>query len=71
MECHCLRCGHTWEPRIERRPLACPQCKSRTWDSPPSRSKREMESMIVELKSQLKMAKDEIAYYKKEGKENG
>jgi hypothetical protein len=30
-----------------------------------------MESMIVELKSQLKMAKDEIAYYKKEGKENG
>jgi hypothetical protein len=27
--------------------------------------------MIVELKSQLKMAKDEIAYYKKEGKENG
>ncbi len=33
----CLRCGYTWEPRAYRLrdhlPRACPQCKSRAWQS--------------------------------------
>ena len=28
----CLRCGHTWLPRILTKPKACPNCKSRAWD---------------------------------------
>lgn len=30
----CLRCGHTWVPRGERRPRMCPKCKSVNWDVP-------------------------------------
>lgn len=30
----CLRCSHTWFPRIQGRPVSCPQCKSRLWDVP-------------------------------------
>lgn len=29
----CQRCQHAWEPRTARRPLACPQCNSRRWQS--------------------------------------
>ena len=29
----CLRCGHTWHARSERRPVQCPRCKSTSWDS--------------------------------------
>lgn len=29
---NCLRCGHTWLPRIEGRPVQCPKCKSPNWD---------------------------------------
>jgi len=28
MKYKCLRCGHTWEPRGDRVPVACPACKS-------------------------------------------
>ena len=28
----CARCGHTWLPRGEERPLLCPKCKSLRWD---------------------------------------
>ena len=30
----CLRCSHSWLPRIEGRPVSCPSCKSRLWDVP-------------------------------------
>lgn len=29
----CLRCGHTWLPRVSI-PLSCPNCKNRLWDVP-------------------------------------
>ena len=29
----CLKCGHSWNPRTNDRPLSCPSCKVRTWDS--------------------------------------
>jgi Zn finger protein HypA/HybF involved in hydrogenase expression len=32
----CLRCGHSWVPRKDKRPVACPRCKSYTWDVPSS-----------------------------------
>jgi PHP family Zn ribbon phosphoesterase len=28
----CLRCHHTWNARIERKPVQCPKCKSPAWD---------------------------------------
>ena len=28
---HCVKCGHTWLPRSEKRPLSCPSCKNRKW----------------------------------------
>lgn len=28
----CERCGHTWLPRIETKPVLCPKCKSPSWD---------------------------------------
>lgn len=30
----CLRCGHTWIPRNEKRPSKCPKCTSPYWDKP-------------------------------------
>ena len=32
----CLRCGHSWVPRKDKRPIACPRCKSYVWDVPKS-----------------------------------
>lgn len=29
----CVRCGHSWLPRIERPPLKCPDCQSKRWRS--------------------------------------
>jgi DNA-directed RNA polymerase subunit RPC12/RpoP len=28
----CLRCGHEWNTRVERRPVQCPRCKSTSWE---------------------------------------
>jgi len=28
----CKRCFYEWIPRLERKPLVCPACKSRLWD---------------------------------------
>ena len=28
----CLRCGHEWNTRTERKPVQCPRCKSPAWD---------------------------------------
>jgi DNA-directed RNA polymerase subunit RPC12/RpoP len=28
----CLRCGHGWNTRSERKPVQCPRCKSTRWD---------------------------------------
>lgn len=28
----CLRCGHTWIPRSNKRAAACPKCYNRRWD---------------------------------------
>ena len=30
----CVRCGHGWTPRKSGRPVRCPACGSRKWDSP-------------------------------------
>jgi len=30
----CLRCGHSWEPRVKD-PVQCPKCKSIQWNTPP------------------------------------
>ena len=30
----CLKCGHTWVPRIATRPLTCPKCRQSGWDRP-------------------------------------
>ena len=30
----CLRCGHKWHPRSDRRPDRCPKCNSPYWDRP-------------------------------------
>lgn len=35
----CLRCGHTWYPRIEK-PVQCPRCKTLAWNKP-RKTKRE------------------------------
>jgi predicted Zn-ribbon and HTH transcriptional regulator len=28
----CLRCGHNWLPRSDKKPVLCPSCKSKYWD---------------------------------------
>lgn len=34
-ECHCERCGHSWQPRVEEGlPTICPVCKSAYWNKP-------------------------------------
>jgi predicted Zn-ribbon and HTH transcriptional regulator len=30
----CLRCGHTWVPRVPHKPRRCPNCKDSYWDRP-------------------------------------
>ena len=30
----CVRCGHTWTPRKQTRPVQCPNCKNAQWDRP-------------------------------------
>lgn len=44
----CLRCDHKWQPRIERKPLQCPQCKSPYWDRPRTKfpSNKQNEKLI-------------------------
>jgi len=34
IELTCLRCGGTWHPRTEGKPVQCPRCKSTLWDRP-------------------------------------
>jgi len=29
----CKRCGHEWYKRTPRKPVMCPACKSRYWDT--------------------------------------
>lgn len=29
----CGRCGYRWFPRSANRPVKCPECQSREWDS--------------------------------------
>jgi len=38
----CLRCGHEWHPRTNRRPIACGKCKSPYWNTP-RKEQREQE----------------------------
>lgn len=33
----CERCGHVWVPRLGRKPVICPKCKSPYWDRPVER----------------------------------
>lgn len=37
-ELHCLRCGHTWLPRSDKKPKWCPNCNSPYWDKPRQKS---------------------------------
>ncbi len=30
----CLRCGHEWLPKSEKRPVTCAKCRSPYWDTP-------------------------------------
>ena len=51
VECHCLRCGHTWLRRSDcllEWPAACanPKCKSRVWQTP----RREYRSVLKRTK---------------------
>lgn len=32
-KCKCFKCGHKWIKRVDKRPLQCPECKSRKWDA--------------------------------------
>ena len=35
----CLRCGHQWIPRRDRRPGVCPICKRYDWDKKPEKTR--------------------------------
>lgn len=36
----CLRCRHTWIPRIKVTVRVCPKCKSPYWDTPRKKSSK-------------------------------
>jgi predicted Zn-ribbon and HTH transcriptional regulator len=38
----CKRCGHAWLPRQLKAPAMCPRCKSRYWDKPPKKTKKDL-----------------------------
>jgi hypothetical protein len=40
MVCRCLRCGHEWIKRVDRRPKCCARCKETNWDVPAGKLKR-------------------------------
>ena len=27
----CVKCGHEWIPRSDKKPESCPKCKNRKW----------------------------------------
>lgn len=33
----CRRCEYSWFQRSDRKPLHCPKCGTKSWDSPPRR----------------------------------
>jgi len=34
LKCTCNRCGHEWQKRLEKEPVACPKCKNTLWNIP-------------------------------------
>src|ERR1700719_1359171 len=36
----CVKCGHTWTPRTNRKPQECPHCKNRKWEGKPNQTQR-------------------------------
>jgi len=44
---HCLRCLHSWLPRMEEKPLRCPKCGSPGWQTPKS-SKYSHEEVVAQ-----------------------
>ena len=42
MEYYCKRCGHYWNSRKDKKPLACPKCKSPYWNQPKKRVSKEL-----------------------------
>jgi predicted Zn-ribbon and HTH transcriptional regulator len=48
----CIRCGHTWIPRVEE-PKRCPNCSLRDWDGE-SRDRRKGNGKQVVEKSEKK-----------------
>ncbi len=43
----CVRCGHTWHPRADKRSGVCPNCKSPHWDQPRVRQVSKRQAEIV------------------------
>ncbi len=37
----CKKCGHEWAQRTDKRPAACPRCKSYYWDVEPKEKENE------------------------------
>jgi DNA-directed RNA polymerase subunit RPC12/RpoP len=58
MEYTCTRCTHFWTSRIDRRPLACPQCNSRLWFRPKNGVKPRTESPEEQNARELEICKD-------------
>jgi len=38
----CKRCEYQWKPRSKKRPVSCPECKSRQWDGGAKHSVKEV-----------------------------
>lgn len=32
LQCVCAKCGYSWLRRTAKKPVACPQCKTRKWE---------------------------------------
>ena len=39
----CKHCAYVWRPRSEKKPRACPNCKSYRWEMPKRKPKKEAE----------------------------
>ena len=52
----CMRCGHSWHPKMNRRPIRCAKCKSPYWERERELSKQveaaENEGLAVEVKTE-------------------
>ena len=54
----CLRCGHEWHPKSNRRPVRCAKCKSPYWDR-----ERELVQQVEAAENERLAVKDESGDY--------